>query len=407
MLNAPLALKLFEGFSIERWNDLIRPFALIEMDKAAEKMALAYIIGKFEEERGGEIDWDWAMHAALFELFRKIALCDIKSPVQRMIKSEFPGEYRKLNEWALEQYRPLLGDGELFGVFAAYLAETAGSAPPQGDAVRRRTARVLRAAHKFSTFRELEMISTVNEAQRLEKIRGEIWLDIDEFLDLRGVQKLITRQRPFRFLLSIEQLRFQIRWNQTPRVPKTSVLGHSFFVAALTLLLGRGTGVSLCPKRRFNNFFSALFHDLPEAVTRDIISPVKQATDGLSAIIKTIEGEVVAKELLPLMENFYADELLYFIGSEFDNRILEGGKTRAVPFEELNARYNDDRFSPVDGMLIRLADHIATFMEADLSIKYGITSPHLVEGRKTVLEAYQTSPPVSNFDIAGFLAQVQ
>ena len=31
----------------------------------------------------------------------------------------------------------------------------------------------------------------------------------------------------------------------------------------------------------FNNFFCSLFHDLPEAVTRDIISPVKQATDEL------------------------------------------------------------------------------------------------------------------------------
>ena len=44
------AHKIFEGFSIQRWNDLIRPFEIIEMDKAAEKMVLAYIIGKYEEK---------------------------------------------------------------------------------------------------------------------------------------------------------------------------------------------------------------------------------------------------------------------------------------------------------------------------------------------------------------------
>ena len=27
-----LILKMFEAFSIERWNDLIRPFDLVEMD---------------------------------------------------------------------------------------------------------------------------------------------------------------------------------------------------------------------------------------------------------------------------------------------------------------------------------------------------------------------------------------
>ena len=47
-MNKQLALKIFEGFSIQRWNDLIRPFDLVEMDKAAEKMVLAYIIGKYE-----------------------------------------------------------------------------------------------------------------------------------------------------------------------------------------------------------------------------------------------------------------------------------------------------------------------------------------------------------------------
>lgn len=30
-------LKLFEAFSIQRWNDLIRPFDIVEMDKSAEK----------------------------------------------------------------------------------------------------------------------------------------------------------------------------------------------------------------------------------------------------------------------------------------------------------------------------------------------------------------------------------
>ena len=58
MLTKSLVLKIFEGFSIERWNDLVRPFDMIEMDKAAEKMMAAYIIGKFEEERGQSLDWD-------------------------------------------------------------------------------------------------------------------------------------------------------------------------------------------------------------------------------------------------------------------------------------------------------------------------------------------------------------
>ena len=42
MLSKNLTLKIFEAFSIERWNDLVRPFEFIEMDKAAEKMVEEY-----------------------------------------------------------------------------------------------------------------------------------------------------------------------------------------------------------------------------------------------------------------------------------------------------------------------------------------------------------------------------
>ena len=49
MISQKFALKIFEAFSIERWNDMIRPFDMVEMDKSAERMVLAYIIGKYEE----------------------------------------------------------------------------------------------------------------------------------------------------------------------------------------------------------------------------------------------------------------------------------------------------------------------------------------------------------------------
>ena len=89
MLNQEIALKIFEGFSIQRWTDLVRPFDLVEMDKAAEKMVLAYIIGKFEEKEGVFVDWNWIIYASLFDLLKKIALCDIKAPVLKMLKDNF------------------------------------------------------------------------------------------------------------------------------------------------------------------------------------------------------------------------------------------------------------------------------------------------------------------------------
>ena len=397
MIQTKLALKLFEAFSIERWNDLVRPFDMVEMDKSGERMVLAYIIGKYEEERGAEIDWHWMMYASLFGLLKKIALCDIKAPVQRMIKSEYPEEYKKLDEWVISQYQDFIEDKELFQQFSDYLL---GKYLPKTEI----TLRIYRAAHKYSTMREFEMISVVNEKSRLSKIEKEINEDIQPYLDLRGLQLLLTKQKPYDFLMIIEQLRFQTRWNQTPRVPKTSVLGHCFFVAIFTLLLGRHQSVKFCPKREYNNYFSALFHDLPESVTRDIISPVKQATRELPAIVKKIEDEIVQRELVPLMESSYVDEILYFTSDEFDNRICDSNfqNVKEVSFDELNSKFNSDEFNPVDGKLVRCADHVAAFIEADSSIKHGITSIHLTEGRNNIKKIYPAGCVVNGFPIGDF-----
>lgn len=392
------ALKIFEGFSIQRWNDLVRPFDLVEMDKAAEKMVLAYIIGKYEESNGKKIDWLWIIYASFFDLLRKISLCDIKAPVQQMLKREFPDEYVRLNEWVLSQYKNLIDDESLFSSFTIYVGQKAGSLPLPADL--EHSLRVYNAAHKYATIREMEMLAVVNESSRLEEIRVELETEIQPYLDLEGVQKLMTHQKAFRFLLKIEQLRFQTRWNQTPRVPATSVLGHCFFVAIMTLLLGREANPQMCDRRIVNNFFSALFHDLPESVTRDIISPVKQATDDLPGIVKKIEDEIVSKELVPLMEPFFEKELLYYTSDEFANRIMDkNGDCRHVSWEELNEKYNAGEHNPIDGKLVRIADHFSALMEADISIRHGITSSHLITGREGILSQYKKGEIINGINV--------
>ena len=397
-MDKQLILKIFEGFSIQRWNDLIRPFDLVEMDKSGEKMVIAYMLGKYEEKKGHTVNWKWIIYASLFDLLRKIALCDIKAPVQQMLKKEFTREYMRLDEWVLKQYKPLITDDALFSAFTIYVGQKAGSFALPEDLVL--SQRIYTAAHKYSTMRELEMLSVVNEKERLSKIESELKADLQPFLDLEGLQKLMTRQKEFEFLLKIEQLRFQTRWNQTPRVPATSVLGHCFFVAVMTLLLGRETNPKMCDRRVINNYFSALFHDLPESVTRDIISPVKQATVALPTIVKKIEDEIVSKELVPLMDKSYVDEVIYYTSDEFSDRIMvKDGSVKAVSWQELNDKYDSEQFNPVDGKLVRICDHLSALMEADISIKHGITSSHLQGGKEGMLSLYKPDEEISGINV--------
>ena len=171
--------------------------------------------------------------------------------------------------------------------------------------------------------------------------------------------------------------------------------------------MARESNPNMCRQRMINNYFSALFHDLPESVTRDIISPVKQATDDLPGIVKKIEDEIVNKELVPLMEPFFVEEVLYYTNDEFADRIIDkNGNVKLVSWEELNTKYNSDEYQPVDGRLVRICDHFSALMEADTSIKHGITSTHLTTGRDGILKHYKTGEIVSGINVSEFFHKV-
>jgi len=192
MFSQKFALKLFEGFSIQRWTDLVRPFDLVEMDKAGEKMVLGYLIGKYEENNGHYVDWNWMIHASLFDLLTKISLCDIKAPVLDKLRKDYTQEYLHLNEWVLRNYRPLITDKDLYSKFTIYIGQKAGQiAIPEKSKL---AARIFSAANKFATLRELQMLQVVNERERLEQINNELQEQIQGYLDLTGMQKLVRKE---------------------------------------------------------------------------------------------------------------------------------------------------------------------------------------------------------------------
>lgn len=257
--------ELFRAFHIVRWNDRIRPMEFVEMDKHALKMILAYLFGRYEENLGKKVDWTEIIRGGIFELLRRIVISDIKSTIFNEIKKN-AAVFEKLNKYVFAQFTPIIEDDGLRAEFGDFLF-----APKETETL---SSRILEAAHIYSSFAEFSIIRNINPSgyQNL-KIESEMLRGINKYADLEGIRRLTERRNINNFVELCHQLRFQIRWAQTPRVPHTSVLGHSLFVAiGAYFLVSENTSK---PGRLYNSFFGGLFHDLPEAVTRDIISPVK------------------------------------------------------------------------------------------------------------------------------------
>lgn len=367
--SAKIFKELFKGFTVLRWNDKLRPVEFIEIDKHAHKMMIAWGIGKYEESNGKVVDWLNIIRGGVYELLRRIVIRDIKNPIFFKIKNEFPIVYRKLNHWVFEQLASNINDTAFQEELRQFIIDE--------TLIDSYSQKILDAAHKYSSYIEFLLIKQINPTgYQIDQIDKQMLEDLDKYLDLDGVKKIFTRQRIAEFIDLCGQLRFQIRWSQTPRIPRTSVLGHSMFVACLAYFFARD--VNACPKRIYNDFFGGLFHDLPETVTRDIIHPVKTSSEDFQSIIKEIEQSLAEKEIYTLLEDDWQGEIRYFTQEEFTNKVILNKEiTKNIPFEELNSEYNYDVYNPYDGELIRAADHMAAFLEANTSIQYGIRSQEL------------------------------
>lgn len=377
-LNPDLIERIYECASIRRWNDQVRPVEFTELDKQAHKMIIAYVLGRFEEESGARVDWIRLIEGGIFEMLHRIVLTDIKPPVfHKMMHEKGP----ELNAWVLHNLEA--ETTPVKGGFRERFEKHLGD-----PAYARREKRLLRAAHYLATQWEFNILFKMCPfVYGIDRIKEDIEGQIEDHYDLIGVQKITLGRKTAGFVDLCGQLRFQRRWSQSPRIPETSVLGHMLIVAIFTYLCLRELGA--CDRRIYNGFWAALFHDLPEVLTRDITSPVKAAVEGLEQIIKEYERIQMDERLMPLVPRDWHAELAYFVENEFENRAVQNGQVRTgLSIEELCTTFNQEDANAVDGEIIRCCDHLAAFIEASLSIGHGITSKHLTEGVERLRRRY-------------------
>jgi len=356
IVKKPLFLKIYEAASMQRWNDQIRTVALTELDKQAHKMIAAYVLGKLEESTGnGQINWTGIIEAGLFEFLQRIVLTDLKPSLFYEIKQD-KEKYLKLNIWIYDRIYPFiecLGQ-DFCNRFKNYIM----------DLNENNERKIVGAAHFYITKWEFDIIKQFNpHGYQVKEIKNGIKKEQEKYNNITGMKKFSRSKELTAFIDICGQLRFQIRWSHLYRVPKTSVLGHMLIVAIFSYLFSlqsnRNKDVAV------NNYFTGLFHDLPEVLTRDIINPVKKSVEGLDDLIKDYERSEMDKKIYKLIPGQWHEEIRMFTEHEFENK--------------------ENR----DGELVKAADDLAAFIEAYLSIINGIHNENLIIAMNNLKEKYK------------------
>lgn len=387
----------FSGAYLLRWNDKLRPVELVEIDKQAHKMLIACILWhestRSLKDRQKRIELaKEIIEGGLFDYYYRLIITDIKPPVFYRIKKN-SADYHQLTEHVLSELQPAFAPQSApHGTKTFWERMCAWHREDEKNSL---ASRILQAAHMYASQWEFKLLAPLNSFDdEIEEIAKSFTDSLSSFDDLPGMREILTPKTALsRFANQCGQLRFQIRWTRAPRIPATSVLGHMFIVAVFSYFFS--LSLNACQARCNNNFFCGLFHDLPELLTRDIISPVKQSVPNLPLIIKKYENEELERRIFAPLRAEHCDALVdqisfylgLSLGSEFQECFRENGQIKPIQdFETLNSQYNADALDPKDGILIKICDMLAAFMEAQNSIRIGVSSPQLLEARSRLRE---------------------
>ncbi|MDR2489743.1 MAG: HD domain-containing protein [Desulfovibrio sp.] len=414
---------IFSGSYMKRWNDKLRYMELMEIDKQAHKMIIAWLLCRLAGRGKSRAELlcleEEVVEGGIFDYLFRLVITDIKPPILYRIK-ENPDHYQRLARWVLAEAKPHVHplDGEFWERFVRRATATEHQSP---------ASEILAAAHAYSSAWEFRLLSPLNNAfdDEMPDIRSNFIKILAAHSHLPGMEELLPGLDPLplqgdgpatrvfspcdassaadtarcgdalfpgrsgplpalsRFANLCGQLRFQKRWSQTPRIPETSVMGHMFMVACYVYFLSIRIGA--CRARRVNNFFSGLFHDLPEVLTRDIISPVKKSFQDLGQLIREYENSELERRIFAPLEKeghtCVVARLGYYLGSdsgsEFDDTVIEDGRVVKTDFDALQGRYNQDEYDPKDGEVLKICDILAAYIEAYTAMRNGITSDHI------------------------------
>ena len=388
MINSKLIEHIFKAASISRWNDYPKMTNLVELDKQAHKFIIAYFIAKLEKN----VDMNYVIEAGIFEFLSRVVVTDIRPDVFHQIQKQ---KKEQVNTWVLSMLENLVKDiegGNFLSRLKSYLTGE--------DKSRAKERLILKAASYLATRWEFSIVyQTSRFLNDIDELKSKVDEELEDYYELIGVRKIAMNQKLAKLIDLAGRLRFQKRWAQTPRIPETAVLGHMLVVAILSYFYS--LEVKACKTRLENNFFCALFHDLPESLTRDIISPVKYGIEGLNEIISEYEMRLIDERILPFVPENFRNEFSYILGireqngkfikNEFENRICE---KKPLLHEGTMENVNEDKFNAIDGKALKYCDKLAAYFEAGISISYGVKSKELTDGFNKMDEFFREKPTI-------------
>lgn len=358
--------------SLQRWNVMPRVENWTEAENIAYATHVVYALGR-------QLGWsdakiEHAVMRSLLKSLNKHFLADIPVKSRRMLRqiSDENGNhaYEKLiNEYARRTAR--LFPRELNQFLEKYMTIDGDYTEGIGTADKKDIESLIHFAQFKVALDECDTNEKVYPDRGYETIHRDIVARIKEVDKENKYDSEYEKIREYLGL--VKNLKYLRRWNRINRTVETSVLSHTYVVSILALMFGQLEKDSFSDKKPhtlLDAILRAMFHDFPETITGDIITPAKEILN------KSCDG----------MWDKVEERLI----GKFASEVVPEGLRDDVRKRELLKELSDSLNYSISS-LVKDCDRLALVIECHLEFKNGNINGEMTGAFKDYLSVLQGS----------------
>lgn len=336
---------------MKRWNNYPRIEDVSLLDNAWYTLHIALFLAYLEEKNGNYVDREFLMKRIIFNCFKSLILSDINSGTKTYILKNDSDIFLKIENKAINYILSLEGPDYIKQDMKDVLYNDSKTLELD----------IIQASKRFAGYKECQVNQKVfSDMYEVPLKQIQIWFQ-EDMKKLASIQELLKNDNYEKYLTHIRRLSHCMRWNQQKRIFPISVMSHLLIITFITYILTMIENHHGKTYPMLDMMLRAIYHDIPEAITGDIITPTKRAVPWFSELLETVEIDMMN------------DYLFYYIPADYKNEVYP---LMLHPFEWEN------------GKLVKYADIISSLLEAKIEVNYG--SVHYVEIYRNIKKKVNT-----------------
>lgn len=319
---------------MKRWNNYPRIEDMCLLDNVGYTLHIAEFLAYLEEQKWHSINREFLIKRIIFGSLKNLILSDINSGTKTYILKNNPEIFSALEKKALNYVLSLPAPEYIKNDIQSIM---------ENDTFQKELL-IIQWAKRVAGWKESEINAKIFTEIYEIPVR-EIKKSLDESTQkLESMKQLLENENYLKYLSHIRRLSHCMRWNQQNRIFPISVMSHLVLITFLTYVLVMIENKNEKKYDMTEMLLRAMYHDIPEAITWDIITPTKKAVPGFVELLEKVEIDMMN------------DYLFHYIPQDY--------KTKLFP-------YMLHPFQGTEGKIVKNADILSALLEAKVEVNHG------------------------------------